>query len=71
MDPETVIIFVTVACAAVPWAFSIHGKVAIIATAMQSLPQLLARIEQHEERLNLHEKEIKRLADKEATRSSH
>ena len=47
-----------VACAVVPWAFSIHAKVAVIANSVESLPEIVEELrealEEHEARLNEH-----------------
>lgn len=67
MSPETELwmLFITVSAAVVPWAFSIHAKVAVIAESMQTIPmmfeQVKAILREHEERLNLHEEELKTL----------
>jgi pimeloyl-ACP methyl ester carboxylesterase len=38
IDVEVWMLAVTAACAVAPWAFSIHAKVAVIASAVQGLP---------------------------------
>jgi hypothetical protein len=64
MTPETELwmLFLTVAAAVTPWAFSLHAKVAVIASTIQTLPKMLDEmkdtIKQHEFRLDSHEKEI-------------
>ena len=68
MSPETELwmLGITVAAAIVPWAFSLHAKVAVIANSVESLPRMLDElrqtIEEHEHRLNQHEQEIKTLS---------
>ena len=51
-----------VAVAVVPWAFSIHAKVAVIAHSVESLPEIVEElrdcIAEHEARLEEHDKEI-------------
>ena len=73
IDVEIWMLAVTAACAVVPWAFSIHAKVAVIASAVESLPEVVNELrealQEHEARLNQHAKEIETL--KEATRPSH
>lgn len=67
MSPETELwmLFVSVAAAVVPWAFSIHAKVAVIAESIQTIPmmfeQLKGILREHEERLDLHDEELKAL----------
>jgi xanthosine utilization system XapX-like protein len=67
MSPETELwmLGISVAAAVVPWAFSLHAKVAVIANSVESLPRMLDElrqtIEEHEVRLNQHEQEIKAL----------
>lgn len=55
----------TVAAAVVPWAMSIHAKVAVIARSVEELPELVKELretlEEHEVRLNRHDEEIKTL----------
>lgn len=52
MTTDQVLIVVTVLAASVPWAMSIHAKVALIANAMEGLPELVretrARLDKHE-----------------------
>jgi hypothetical protein len=52
MTTDQLLIGVTVLAAVVPWAMSIHAKVAIIAQAMEGVPELVqktqVRLEQHE-----------------------
>ena len=62
---------ISVAAAVVPWAMSIHAKVAVIARSVEELPALIKELsetlEEHEVRLNRHDEEIKTL--KVSTRS--
>lgn len=52
-------------CAIVPWAFSIHAKVAVIANSVESLPEIVEELREalteHEHRLDEHAKEIEAL----------
>lgn len=61
----------TVAVAVVPWAFSMHAKVAVIAHSVESLPEIVAElrdcIAEHEARLQEHDAEIKTLKIKTGT----
>lgn len=72
IDVEIWMLAVTAACAVVPWAFSIHAKVAVIASAVESLPEVVNELrealQEHEARLNQHAKEIETLKEKTATR---
>lgn len=56
---------ISVAAAVVPWAMSIHAKVAVIARSVEELPALIKELsetlEEHEVRLNRHDEEIKTL----------
>jgi xanthosine utilization system XapX-like protein len=67
MSPETELwmLGISVAAAVVPWAFSLHAKVAVIANSVESLPRMLDElrqtIEEHEVRLNQHDKKIEAL----------
>ena len=64
-NSEMWVLALTAACAVVPWAFSIHAKVAVIASSVESLPQVVDEIREalaeHEARLNEHAKEIQTL----------
>ena len=62
MPSEVVLALLAVGIAVIPWAMSIHSKVALIAMATSTLPELLKKIDQHEQRLNNHDTEISRLA---------
>lgn len=62
---ELWMLIATVAVAVVPWAMSIHAKVAVIAHSVESLPEIVEElrecIEEHEARLAEHDKEIQTL----------
>lgn len=68
MSPETELwmLGISVAAAVVPWAFSLHAKVAVIASSVESLPRMLDElrqtIEEHEVRLDQHDKKIEALS---------
>ena len=72
IDVEVWMIALTAACAVVPWAFSIHAKVAVIASAVESLPEVVEELrealEEHETRLDEHAKEIETLKEKTSPR---
>ena len=57
---ELWMLLATVAIAVVPWAMSIHAKVAVIAHSVESLPEIVGElrdcIEEHESRLAEHDK---------------
>lgn len=59
---ELWMIGLTVVAAVVPWAMSIHAKVAVIARSVEELPKLIKELsetlEEHEDRLNRHDQEI-------------
>lgn len=65
MDLELWMVLLTACCGVVPWAFSIHAKVAVIASAVESLPKVVEEIklalEEHEERLDEHAEKIQAL----------
>lgn len=65
IETEFWMLVISAAAAVVPWAFSIHAKVAVIAETIQSLPAMLEELnetlEEHEVRLDRHEAEIKTL----------
>jgi hypothetical protein len=71
MMAELWMVGLTVAAAVVPWAMSIHAKVAVIAKSVEELPALVKELretlEEHELRLDRHDSEIKTLKDKAAT----
>jgi hypothetical protein len=64
MSPETELwmLGVSVAAAVIPWAFSLHAKVAVIANSVETLPEMFEElrdmIAEHEERLDSHEEAI-------------
>jgi hypothetical protein len=70
---ELWMIGISVAAAVVPWAMSIHAKVAVIAKSVEELPDLVRELretlEEHEVRLDKHDQEI--AAIKVQTRSSY
>lgn len=72
-EVEMWLVLVSAAAAVVPWAFSIHAKVAVIASAVEHLPVMVQELRdalaEHEDRLDEHEKEIATL--KASTRSGH
>jgi ABC-type molybdate transport system permease subunit len=65
MEIELWMIALTGACAVVPWAFSIHAKVAVIASAVENLPDVVEELREvlreHEHRLDQHASEIEAL----------
>ena len=65
IEIEFIAVMASLAAACIPWAMSIHAKVALIAASLESLPELVRRLEakldQHEDRLDDHEKEIEAL----------
>lgn len=69
MEIEVWMLVLTGMCAVVPWAMSIHAKVAVIASAVEGLPDVVEELREilheHERRLDQHAGEIKAL--KEAT----
>jgi hypothetical protein len=52
----------SVAAAVIPWAFSIHAKVAVIANSVESLPEIVEEmreaLQEHEVRLDEHAEAI-------------
>lgn len=68
IDTEVMMIALVAGCAIVPWAFSMHAKVAVIASAVESLPEVVEELrdalQEHEHRLNQHAKEIETLKEK-------
>jgi outer membrane murein-binding lipoprotein Lpp len=62
LDAETWAVIATVAIATIAWAGSIHAKVAVIASAVESLPDVVEELrdslEEHEARLARHDEEI-------------
>lgn len=67
VDMELWVIGATVVIAVVPWAMSIHAKVAVIAHAVESLPDVVEELRQtlqeHEYRLEKHDAEIAALKE--------
>jgi ABC-type molybdate transport system permease subunit len=61
-EVEMWLVVMSAAAAVIPWAFSIHAKVAVIANAVESLPEMVQELREalaeHEDRLDEHEKEI-------------
>jgi|688.fasta_scaffold350397_2 ABC-type molybdate transport system permease subunit len=61
-EVEGWMLIVTVAAAVIPWAMSIHAKVAVIASSVESLPEVVEELREalmeHEHRLNEHAQEI-------------
>lgn len=68
MEVEVWMLAATVVVAVVPWAMSIHAKVAVIAKSVEELPALVKELretlEEHEVRLDRHDEEIKAIKDK-------
>lgn len=62
MQIEVLMLFATAAVAVIPWAMSIHAKVAVIATAVENLPYVVEELREvlreHEDRLNDHAEKI-------------
>jgi len=62
MDIEVWMLAASVVVAVVPWAMSIHAKVAVIAHAVEALPQIVDELrealQEHESRLERHDAEI-------------
>lgn len=56
MSADEMLIVITIAIAVVPWAMSMHAKVALIAHAMEGMPEFIsktqARLEHHEQAIN-------------------
>jgi ABC-type molybdate transport system permease subunit len=65
-------LIVSTAAAVVPWAFSIHAKVAVIANSVESLPDVVEQIRktlaEHEVRLDEHAKKIQTIEEATVTR---
>jgi prefoldin subunit 5 len=65
IDVEVWMFAATVAVAVIPWAMSIHAKVAVIASAVESLPEVVHELKEvlaeHEDRLDEHAKKIQAL----------
>ena len=58
MATDQLLIVVTILVAAIPWAMSIHAKVATIAAAMEGMPEL---VRETKSRLDHHAEAIKTL----------
>jgi hypothetical protein len=62
IETELWLIGISVAAAVIPWAMSIHAKVAVIAASVEELPALIKELrdtlEEHEVRLDRHDEEI-------------
>lgn len=62
MQIEVLMLIATAAVAVIPWAMSIHAKVAVIATAVENLPYVVEELREvlreHEDRLNDHAEKI-------------
>lgn len=56
---------ISVAAAVIPWAFSLHAKVAVIANSVESLPEMFEELREqmaeHEDRLDQHDEAIQAL----------
>jgi hypothetical protein len=67
MELEFWMVILTCACAVIPWAFSIHAKVAVIASAVQGLPEVVDELRdilrEHEHRLDEHASKIQALQE--------
>lgn len=65
VSDELLVGILGVTIAAIPWAFSIHAKVAVIAEAVRVFPEIVQEIRHkvdcHEQRLVNHEKQIEAL----------
>jgi hypothetical protein len=70
VDAEFWMLVISACAAVIPWAFSIHAKVAVIADTVQRMPEMFEELKEtladHEARLEMHEQEIKTLKDKAA-----
>lgn len=68
MEIEIWMLVLTGVCAVIPWAFSIHAKVAVIANSVEHLPQVVEELRdvlrEHEQRLDQHASEIQALKEK-------
>lgn len=67
MEIELWMLLITGLCAVIPWAFSIHAKVAVIANAVEHLPQVVEELRdvlrEHEHRLDQHASQIQTLQE--------
>lgn len=70
IEAEVWLAAITVAAAVIPWAMSIHAKVAVIARSVEELPDLVKELretlEEHELRLDRHDEEIQAIKIKTA-----
>ena len=70
VDAELWMLIISACAAVVPWAFSIHAKVAVIADTVQRMPEMFEELKEtladHEARLEVHEQEIQTLKNKAA-----
>lgn len=70
LETEFWMLIISACAAVIPWAFSIHAKVAVIADTVQKVPEMFDELKEtladHEARLEVHEQEIKTLKDKAA-----
>lgn len=66
MSPDEMLVALTVMIAVVPWAMSIHAKVALIAHAMEGMPEFVSKTQA---RLETHEQAIQALKTAAAARS--
>jgi len=68
VDVEILAVLLASVFAVVPWAFSIHAKVALIAHSVEQLPELIkelrVKLDEHEDRLDAHDKEIQTIKSK-------
>lgn len=66
-DIEFWAIVLSAMAAVVPWAFSLHAKVAVIANSVEALPEIVEEIrealQEHEERLDEHAQAIATLKE--------
>lgn len=64
-DIEFWAIVLSAMAAVVPWAFSLHAKVAVIANSVEALPEIVEEIrealQEHEDRLDEHAQKIEAL----------
>lgn len=62
LETEVWLVLLSIAAAVVPWAFSMHAKVSVIASSVEHLPELVEELHRtitvHEHRLDQHEKDI-------------
>ena len=67
MEIEVWMAILTGVCAVIPWAFSIHAKVAVIASSVQDLPDVVDELREilreHEHRLDEHASKIEALQE--------